>query len=57
MAYVVTTHGQGHEAPKGPVRPHGVRTDSEGEDSFEEMGDPYEDFASSEKLAKQVDQD
>ena len=33
------------------------RTDSEGEDSFEEMGDPYEDFASSEKLVEQADRD
>ena len=33
------------------------RTDSEGDGSFEEMGDPWEDFASSEKLVEQIDQD
>ena len=32
------------------------RTDSEGDDSFEEMGGPWEDFASSGKLAEQLDQ-
>ena len=33
------------------------RTDSEGDDSFEEMGELAEDFASSEKLVAEIDQE